>query len=82
MSVALVVSGALAGIFGFCDHAWQILALRGMVSPVHIGGYVATIALGEIVDDETRGEGKSYVQYLIPETEVSQHSPGLPEPIL
>lgn len=59
MSLSFIISGSLAGIFGFCDHAWQILALRGLVSPVHLGGYVATIALGEIVDDEARGEGRS-----------------------
>jgi hypothetical protein len=59
MSLSLVVSGILAGVFGFCDEAWQVLALRGLVSPVHIGGYVSSIVMGEIVDDESRGEGES-----------------------
>jgi len=44
---------------GFCTSPWQLIALRGMTGLVHFGGFISTIALGGLVDEESRNEGQS-----------------------
>jgi len=54
----LLSSGTLAAITGFCTAAWQLVALRGLIGLVHFAGFISVIALGGLVDQESRNEGK------------------------
>lgn len=44
---------------GFCNSPWQLIALRGLTGLVHFGGFISVIALGGLVDEESRSEGQS-----------------------
>jgi hypothetical protein len=52
-----LLSGATAGLMGFCTLPWQLVALRGLMGLVHFGGFISVISLGELVDEESRNEG-------------------------
>lgn len=56
--MTLLLSGGIAGVLGFCSAPWQLVALREMVGMVHFGGFMSVIGLGEIVDEESRNEGR------------------------
>lgn len=57
--LTLQSSGTVAAVVGFCTSPWQLIALRGMTGLVHFGGFISTIALGGLVDEESRNEGQS-----------------------
>ena len=64
----LLSSGTVAAMVGFCTSPWQLIALRGMTGLVHFGGFISTIALGGLVDEESRNEGESAHSRMNPET--------------
>ena len=42
---------------GFSTHIWQILLSRGLTALFSFGGFLASIALGEVVKGETGSQG-------------------------
>jgi hypothetical protein len=52
---SLLLSGAVAGLMGFSTHIWHILLLRGLTALFSFGGFLASIALGEMVKKEGGG---------------------------
>lgn len=52
---SLLLSGAVASLMGFSTHIWQILALRTLTALFSFGGFLASIALGEVVKEEGGG---------------------------
>jgi MFS family permease len=63
----------VAAIAGFCTSPWQLVALRGLVGFVHFSGFMTSIALGEVVDAESRNEGNHKHSH-VPEANVKAFS--------
>jgi len=57
MITSLLLSGAVAALMGFSTHIWQILVLRFLTALFSFGGFLASIALGEVVKKEEGGGG-------------------------
>jgi MFS family permease len=45
---------------GFSTHIWQILLLRALTALFSFGGFLASIALGEVVKKEEGGGGQAF----------------------
>jgi MFS family permease len=57
---SLLLSGAVASLMGLSTHIWQILALRALTALFSFGGFLASIALGEVVQKEEGGGGQAF----------------------
>jgi MFS family permease len=57
---SLLLSGIVAASMGFSTHIWQILLLRALTALFSLGGFLASIALGEVVKKEGGGGGQAF----------------------
>jgi MFS family permease len=59
MVLSLLLSGAAAATIGFSTQIWQILVLRALTALFSFGGFLASIALGEVVKKREGGRAFS-----------------------
>jgi MFS family permease len=45
---------------GFSTHIWEILLLRALTALFNFGGFLASVALGEVVKKEEGGGGQAF----------------------
>ena len=57
---SLLLSGTVAASMGFSTHIWEILLLRAITALFSFGGFLASIALGEVVKKEEGGGGQAF----------------------
>jgi hypothetical protein len=60
---SLLSTGFLAASFGLCTKPWQILFIRAVTGAVNMGSYVGNIVLGQMVDDQSKRQGKSDISH-------------------